>query len=78
MEEKGQHIEIPQEYEVLDSTALAKRLGVKRQTVLAYLTRKNYRSIPQPDRRLAVGPIWYEGSVQKWEANRRRKGGQES
>jgi hypothetical protein len=76
---EGQHhIEIPEQYEVLDPTALGKRLGLKRQTVLSYLARRNFRVIPKPDRRLAMGPIWYEGSVRQWESKRRRrKGGQE-
>lgn len=66
-------IEIPEEYEILDATALGRRLGLKRQTVLSYLARKNYRVIPKPDRRLAMGPIWYEGSVRQWESSRRRR-----
>lgn len=76
-EEGGHHIEIPEKYEVLDAEALAKRLGLKRETVLSYLARRNYRAIPKPDRRLVMGPVWYEGSVRKWESQRRRKGGQE-
>jgi hypothetical protein len=71
-EESGP-IEISEEYEVLDASALGKRLGVKRQTVLSYLARKNYRVIPEPDRRLAMGPLWYEGNVRQWESNRRRR-----
>jgi hypothetical protein len=31
-------IEVPQNYEVLDATALGRRLGYKRDTVLAYLS----------------------------------------
>jgi hypothetical protein len=77
-EEGGHHIEIPEQYEVLDPTALGKRLGLKRGTVLSYLARRNYRVIPKPDRRLAMGPIWYSGSVENWQPNRRRrKGGHE-
>ena len=30
--------DVPKEYEVLDATALGKRLGFKRDTVLAYLS----------------------------------------
>ncbi|MDN5697093.1 MAG: hypothetical protein L0G70_03860 [Rubrobacter sp.] len=70
-------IEIPEEYEVLDASALGKRLGLKRETVLSYLARKNYRVIPEPDRRLAMGPLWYEGSVRQWEIEKRRRRGQE-
>lgn len=63
-------VEVPEGYEVLDATALAHRLGIKRETVLAYLARRNYRSIPRPNRRLAMGPVWYEGAVAEWERSR--------
>jgi hypothetical protein len=56
----------PEGYEVLDATALGKRLGIKRDTVLAYLSRRNFRRI---------GPIWYERSVQEWERKREKKNG---
>ena len=62
------HIEVPEYCEVLDATALGKRLGFKRDTVLAYLSRRNFRRIPRPNRQLAMGPIWYEKSVREWEA----------
>ncbi len=65
-------IRVPEEYEVLDATALGKRLGLKRGTVLAYLSRRNFRRIPKPNRRLAMGPVWYERSVREWEEQRRR------
>jgi predicted DNA-binding transcriptional regulator AlpA len=58
----------PEDYEVLDATALGRRLGFKRDTVLAYLSRKNFRRIPRPNRQLAMGPVWYEKSVKEWEA----------
>jgi hypothetical protein len=61
-------IDVPQDYEVLDATALGKRLGFKRDTVLAYLSRRNFRRIPRPNCLLAMGPIWYEKSVKEWEA----------
>src|SRR3712207_1270113 len=61
-------IDMPEDYEVLDATALSKRLGFKRDTVLAYLSRRNFRRIPRPNRLLAMGPIWYEKSVREWEA----------
>jgi predicted DNA-binding transcriptional regulator AlpA len=61
-------IEMPRDYEVLDATALGKRLGFKRDTVLAYLSRRNFRRVPRPNRLLAMGPIWYEKSVREWEA----------
>jgi predicted DNA-binding transcriptional regulator AlpA len=63
-------IEVPKDYEVLDATALGRRLGFKRDTVLAYLSRRNFRRIPRPNRLLAMGPIWYEKSVSEWEAKK--------
>jgi len=60
-------IDVPKEYEVLDATALGRRLGFKRGTVLAYLSRRNFRRIPRPNRLLAMGPVWYEKSVKEWE-----------
>ena len=63
-------IEVPDDYEVLDATALARRLGFKRDTVLAYLSRRNFRRIPRPNRLLAMGPLWYEKSVKEWEAKK--------
>jgi len=59
---------VPEDYEVLDATALGKRLGFKRDTVLAYLSRRNFRRIPRPNRLLAMGPVWYEKSLREWEA----------
>ncbi|MBA2375326.1 MAG: hypothetical protein H0V75_04205 [Rubrobacter sp.] len=67
-------IGVPEGYEVLDATAIGKRLGLKRDTVLAYLSRRNFRRIPKPNRRLAMGPIWYERSVREWEEKRRKDG----
>jgi predicted DNA-binding transcriptional regulator AlpA len=61
-------IEVLEDYEVLDATALGRRLGFKRDTVLAYLSRRNFRRIPRPNRLLAMGPIWYEKSVREWES----------
>jgi hypothetical protein len=61
-------IDVPKEYEVLDATALGRRLGFKRDTVLAYLSRRNFRRIPRPNRQLAMGPIWYEKRVREGEA----------
>ena len=61
-------IEVPEDYEVLDATALGRRLGFKRETVLTYLSRRNFRRIPRPNRLLAMGPLWYEKSVNEWEA----------
>jgi hypothetical protein len=61
-------VDVPEDYEVLDATALGRRLGFKRDTVLAYLSRRNFRRIPRPNRLLAMGPVWYEKSVRQWEA----------
>ena len=63
-------LEVPEDYEVLDATALARRLGIKRETVLVYLSRRNFRNIPRPNRKLAMGPVWYEASVREWERSR--------
>ena len=60
-------IDVAEDYEVLDATALGERLGFKRDTVLAYLSRRNFGRIPRPNRQLAMGPIWYEKSVKEWE-----------
>ncbi len=65
---------VPTDYEVLDATALARRLGIKRDTVLAYLSRRNYGRIPQPNRKLAMGPIWYAVAVREWQKRREEKG----
>ena len=61
-------IEVPEDYEILDATALGRRLGFKRDTVLAYLSRRNFRRIPRPNSLVAMGPVWYEKSVREWEA----------
>src|SRR5829696_1494510 len=68
-------IDVPENYEVLDATALGRRLGFKRHTVLAYLSRRNFRRIPRPNRQLAMGPIWYEKSVREWEAQEEDQAG---
>jgi len=66
-------IEVPEDYEILDSTALGKRLGFKRDTVLTYLSRRNFRRIPRPNCQLAMGPVWYEKSVKEWESKEEDK-----
>jgi len=65
-------VEVPEGYEVLDATALARRLVIKRETVLVYLSRRNFKNIPRPNRKLAMGPVWYESSVREWERSRGR------
>jgi hypothetical protein len=47
-------IDAPEDYEVLDATALGRRLGFKRHTVLAYLSRRNGGRIPRPNRQPTV------------------------
>jgi hypothetical protein len=69
-------IDVPEDYEILDATALGRRLGFKRDTVLAYLSRRNFKRIPRPNRQLAMGPIWYEKSVREWEATEDQSRGQ--
>jgi hypothetical protein len=66
-------IEVPDDYEVLDATALGRLLGFKRDTVLAYLSRRNFRRIPRPNRQLAMGPICYEQGVREWEEEKEER-----
>jgi hypothetical protein len=47
-------IEVPEDYEVLNATVLGRRLYFKRDTVLAYHSRRNFRCIPRPNRLLAM------------------------
>ena len=63
-------IAVPDGYDVLDATALGERLGLKRDTVLAYLSRRNFGRIPKPNRKLAMGPVWFERTVVEWEKRR--------
>ena len=68
-------VDVPEDYEVLDAMALGRRLGFKRDTVLAYLSRRNFRRIPRPNRQLAMGPVWYEMSVREWEEKENQRRG---
>ncbi len=45
-------VDVPEGYEPLDATALAERLNLKRDTVLAYLSRRNFGRIRRPNRLL--------------------------
>lgn len=63
-------VDAPEGFEPLDATALAERLGIKRGTVLSYLSRRNFRRIPRPNRVLAMGPVWFEGPVKEWERSK--------
>lgn len=64
-------IETPEGYEVLDATALGRRLGLKRDTVLAYLSRRNFGRIPRPNRLLKMGPVWFEKTVNEFERSKK-------
>ncbi len=59
-------IAVPDGYDVLDATALGERLGLQRDTVLAYLSRRNFGRIPKPNRKLAMGPVWDWEAVLNW------------
>ena len=59
-------MDIPEQYEVLDADALARRLGYTRTTVWTHLSRERWDKIPPPSRRLAMGPVWYVGDVEEW------------
>jgi hypothetical protein len=65
-------IAVPEGYEVLDATALGERLGSKRATVLSYMSRRYFGLIPKPNRQLAMGPVWFERTVEEW--GRRKDG----
>ncbi len=69
------HAMVPSEYEILDTDALAERLGFKRDTILVYLSRQSFHRIPRPNRRLKTGPLWYEGAVREWEQHNRKRHG---
>ena len=64
-------IDVPEGYEPLDATALAERLNLKRDTVLAYLSRRNFRRVPRPNRLLKMGPVWFEKSIMEWQRGQR-------
>jgi hypothetical protein len=51
----------------------AKRPFAGPAAVLAYLSRRNFGRIPRPNRKLAMGPVWFERTVEEWE--KRRKDG---
>jgi predicted DNA-binding transcriptional regulator AlpA len=70
-EEDIDRISVPEGYDVLDATALGQRLGLKRDTVLAYLSRRYFGRIPRPNRKLAMGPVWFERTVEEWEKRRK-------
>lgn len=55
---------------LLNRGGIAKLLGVSRDTVYDY-------KLPQPDRLILTGaepiPVWYQGTVEKWHANRNKR-----
>jgi hypothetical protein len=62
-------IEVPEDREVLDTTALSRRLGFRHDTVLTYpSSERTICLVPRPHRQLAMRPIWYEKSVKEWQA----------
>jgi hypothetical protein len=66
-------IDVAENYEVLDATALSRRVGFKRDTVLVYLSRRTFRRIPRPNRQLAMGPIWGTRRASKIGKRRKRR-----
>jgi hypothetical protein len=57
--------------EIMVKEADIDRIAVKRDTVLAYLSRRNFGRIPRPNRKLAMGPVWFERTVEEWEKRRK-------
>jgi predicted DNA-binding transcriptional regulator AlpA len=45
---------------------IAQRAGVSRQTVAQWHVRKK---LPEPDARLAMGPVWRETTIEAWIAD---------
>ncbi len=64
-------MDVPPQYEVLDTERLARRLGYAQPTVWTHLSRERYDKIPPPSRRLKVGPLWYVGDVEAWEKHKK-------
>ena len=60
-------MDIPKQYEVLDTEALARYLRYTRTTVWTHVSRERWDKVPPPSRRLALGPIWYVGDVREWQ-----------
>jgi len=53
---------------------LAAACGVEPKRVATWLARGNY-AIPEPDVRLACGPIWYASSIEAWIGERTSESG---
>ena len=63
-------MEMPEGYRVLGPDELARELGYKPATVHTHLSRQRWDKIPPPSVRLAMGPVWYVGEVEKWREER--------
>lgn len=63
--------QIPDKYRVLGIAELGERLGYKRTTVYAHLTRELWHKIPEPSARISCGPVWYACHVEVWEKKRK-------
>ena len=64
-------MEIPERFQVFGPDELARHLGYTRSTVYTHLSRERWDKVPPPSRRLAMGPIWYQGDVENWREERR-------
>jgi hypothetical protein len=53
------------ELEVVDMAAIADELGRKHQTVRAWRSTR-WRGFPAPDFDLAIGPVWFWGTINEW------------
>jgi len=60
-------LDVPEDYDVLDAIASGGRLRFKRDTVLAYQSRRNVGGIPRTNRRLIMGLIWYKRCIKERE-----------
>ena len=54
---------------LLGTAELAERLGVSRELVSQWLKRGK---LPEPDERLAMGPVWRESTISRWEEERKQ------
>lgn len=57
--------------DLMDTNAVAALLGVTRSTISTYLARGR---MPQPDLRIAGGPVWHRATITEWAANRPGRG----
>jgi hypothetical protein len=68
-------VQVPNDYEVLDATALGRRLGFKRDTVLAYLSRRNFRPHTSPQPSACCGATLVREVCQRVGSQRARRSG---